>query len=185
MFFEAVEIDPNGKRVGSSSVSVVLKDVWADSDCRWEGDILTSLYEDADANNKLLVRRYFLTRVCDGDVSINGEILDDIEHTLMRGLVIKKIHPTSSTNLPPESMFNLQGSTPMYRPPPRLSASDLRVASLVPAPHPNVKYLAKTHYRIVFEKKGTTIYCLNTLPKVMTVLAKTVSGAFKFATVHV
>ena len=148
--FEAVEIGPNENRIGSSSV--VLKDIWIDSDRRREGDILTSLYEEADTKDRPLVRRYFLTAVCDGDVWTEMDILDDTANTLMRGLDMT-VSPASSINSPPNSLSNPQGKlTQTYTP--------------------------KTHYRIVFEEKGRTIDRLNTLPEVMTVLTETVSGAF-------
>ena len=127
----------------------MLKDAWADSNRTREGDILAALYEAANAEDKVLVRRHFLTAVCHGDVMTEMNIVDDTATTLMRGLDIT-VSPDSDHYS--ESLYNSRRHIKKYKP--------------------------KTHYRIVFREKGRRIDRLNTLPEVMKVLNETVSGTF-------
>jgi hypothetical protein len=83
--FEAVELDENGNRHGAN---VVLKDIWIDDDRVWEGEILTSLFKEANSEDKELVEQYFLTTITHGDVWTEPNIRDDTANILMRGLKI-------------------------------------------------------------------------------------------------
>jgi len=58
---------------------------------------------------------------------------------------------------------------------PPSGSEGLRAMSLPQAPPPK-RYAPKTHYRIVFKEKGTTIDRIKSLPEVMTVLAETVDA---------
>ena len=172
--FGAVEIDGNGESIGSS---VVVKDMWIDSDRMREGDILASLLEEADEEDKELVKRHFLTVACQGDVWTTHDTRDDTANALMRGLDIA----SDGT-----SLFQLQRKS-FVQNSERPSRSDsLRAASRVQTPHDGspIKYAHKTHYRVVFEEKGITIDRIRSLPKVMEVLSETVGGEFLFGTVH-
>jgi hypothetical protein len=80
--FKAVEIDGNGVPNGPP---VVLKDIWIDSDCTREGNILALLHAAAADD-------HFLTTICHGDVWTKFGILDDTANALMRGLNVKKYH---------------------------------------------------------------------------------------------
>ena len=62
--FEAFELDERGQKKGTA---VVLKVIWIDNDRAREGSILAQLYV-ADAEDKKLLKTYFLTAVRDGDV---------------------------------------------------------------------------------------------------------------------
>jgi serine/threonine protein kinase len=152
-----------------------LKDVWVETDCRREGDILAELLEkisstcqgaDLDA-----ARRHFLTVLCHEDVMIDG-IKDHTKHFL------------GGENLPAEcddmqlletlfhQMHALEGSyttgiggvplIPCMRVPTRRKA---RVPS-------------RTHYRIVFEEVGLVAHHLSSLPDAYQALHDAVEGSF-------
>jgi hypothetical protein len=163
--FEAIEIDGQGCEMGSP---VVLKDIWIDHDRTREGIILAQLYDEADDEDKELVKKHFLTVICHGDVWTELDVLDDTENGLMRGLKVTM-----------DSMFELQQKQLVVSK--HQAASGLQglcVTSRLHAPHPNLKYTHKTHYRIVFKEKGVTIDLIPSLPEVMKVLTETVTGAF-------
>ena len=163
--FEAIEIDRQGCEIGSP---VVLKDIWIDHDRTREGISLAQLYDEADDEDKELVKKHFLTVVCHGDVWTEPDILDDTEIGLMRGL-----------KAPIDSMFELQQKQLVVSKHQAASGSQgLRATSRLHAPHPTLKYMHKTHYRIVFKEKGVTIDLIPSLPEVMKVLTETVTGAF-------
>jgi hypothetical protein len=161
--FEAVEIAENDTQKGSA---VVLKDIWIDSDRKREGDILAQIHSEANTEDKTLVEKYFLTTICHGDVWTAPKLLDDTENGLMRGLKITtdRVFQLQRKRLTLEKRETVTGS------------EGLRAISRLPAPHLNLKYAHKTHYRIVFKEKGTTIDCIRSLPDVMTILAGTVAG---------
>ena len=163
--FEAAEIDKHGLENGSD---VVLKDVWIDHDRAREGSILNQLYDEADDGDKKLVRKYFLTTVCHGDIWMEPGVVDDTENGLMRGL-------DTST----DSVFVLQREEPV------ISTEDpvhglerVRATSRLHVTHPIFRYPHKTHYRIVFKERGITIDLIPSIPDVMTILAETATGAF-------
>ncbi|KAF9503909.1 hypothetical protein BS47DRAFT_735648 [Hydnum rufescens UP504] len=87
------EVDEHGKEMGDP---IVLKDIWIDHGRMREGAILAQLYEDADEEDKKLVKKHFLTTICHGDVLIEPSVADDTRD-LMRGL-----------KTTPDSVFNLQ-----------------------------------------------------------------------------
>jgi len=143
----------------------VLKDIWIDHDRTREGIILAQLYNEADDEDKVLVKKYFLTVICHGDVWMEPGVLDDTENGLMRGL-------RATT----DRMFELQQKQLMVSKHQAASGSQgLRATSRLHAPHPNPKYTHKTHYRIVFEEKGVTIDLIPSFPEVMKVLTETVT----------
>ncbi|KAF8493938.1 hypothetical protein F5888DRAFT_1720628 [Russula emetica] len=165
--FQAVEIDGNGEPSGSP---VVLKDIWIDSDRTREGNILASLRSETNDEDRLLFEERFLTTICHGDVWTELNILDDTANTLMRGLNITSDHT---------SRFDLQWQSVIQKHDPTPGSEGLRATmSLVraPPPPPNVSYAHKTHYRIVFKEKGTTVDSIKNLPEVMTVLTETVGA---------
>ena len=163
--FEAIEIDKQGCEIGSP---VVLKDIWINHDHTREGIILTQLYDEADNEDKELMKKHFLTVVCHGDVWTEPDILNDTENGLMHGL-----------KAPIYSMFELQQKQLVVSKHQAASGSQgLRVTSRLHAPHPNLKYMHEIHYSIVFKEKGVTIDLIPSLPKVMKVLTETVTGAF-------
>jgi hypothetical protein len=168
--FEVVEIDGNGE---SSGPTVVLKDIWIDSDRTREGTILASLLAEANDEDKWLVRKHFLTHICHGDVWTEFDILDDTENALMRGLDTTQDH---------DSPFTLQQKSLTQTSAQASGSTGLQPPSLVQdkikAPHLQPKYVHKTHYRIVFEEKGITISRLKSLSDVITILTETVIGAF-------
>ena len=151
--FEAVEIDGDGDSNGSP---VVLKDIWIDSDRMREGNILASLHSAADDKDKQLLKSYFLTTICHGDVWTTLDILDDTANALMRGLNIASGRG---------SLFKLQQKPfiPNHEPP--SGSAGLRATSRVQAPHSHLRYAHKTHYRIVFKEKGITIDRMRSLPE--------------------
>ena len=169
--FEAVELDQNGEPNGSH---VVLKDIWIDSDRTREGNILTSLYEAAEDEDKQLVQKHFLTTICHGDVWTELDIVDDTANALMRGLKIAPDH---------KPLFELQRH-PIIQNIESASGSGLRGVSRVQVPHFRIRYAHKTHYRIIFKEICITIDRMSSLPGVMTVLAETVSGTFLYGTIH-
>ena len=61
--------------------------MWIDSDRTREGVILGQLYDEADDEDKLLVKKHFLTTICHGDVWM-GTAVDDTANGLMRRLKI-------------------------------------------------------------------------------------------------
>jgi hypothetical protein len=142
----------------------VLKDIWIDHDRTREGLILPQLYDEADDEDKEIVKKHFLTVICHGDVWTEPNVLDDTENGLMRGL-------TATT----DSMFEPQQKQLVVPKHQAASGSQgLHATSRLHAPHPNLKYTHKTHYRIVFEEKGVTIDLISSFPKVMKVLTETV-----------
>jgi hypothetical protein len=163
--FDAIKLDGHGNEIGSP---VVLNDIWIDHDCTREGVILAQLYDEADDEDKELVKKHFLIVICHGDVWTEPNVLDDTEGGLMRGL-------TAAT----DSMFELQQKQLVVPKHQAASGSQgLRATSCLHAAHPNLKYTHKTHYRIVFEEKGVTIDLIPIFPEVMKVLTETVTGMF-------
>ena len=153
---------------------VVLKDIWIDHDRTREGIILAQLYDEAGDEDKELVKKHFLTVICHGDVWTEPDVLDDTENGLMRGLKATM-----------DSMFELQQKQLVVSKHQAASGSQgLRATSRLHAPHPNLKYTHKTHYRIVFKEKGVTIDLIPSLPEVMKVLTETVTGAFSSDNSH-
>jgi hypothetical protein len=144
----------------------VLKDIWIDDDRVREGEILASLLEEANSEDKELVKQYFLTAITHGDVWIGPNFRDETANGLMRGL---EIHHNSS--------FELQHTPVLHTMLPPGSQSS-REMSQVQFPHPNRIYEPKTHYRIVFEQICEPIDHISSLPDVLDVLTETVSGAF-------
>jgi hypothetical protein len=145
----------------------VLKDIWIDSDRTREGDILAQLQSEANTEDKKLVEKYFLTTLCHGDVWMAPNLPDDTKNGLMRGLKITT-----------DSVFQLQRKQLMLEKRETTTGSEaLRAISRLPVPHPNLKYGHKTHYRIVFKEKGTTVDLIPSLPDVMTIFTETVAGA--------
>ena len=69
--FEAFELDERGAKKGSA---VVLMDIWIDNDRMREGAIHAQLYDEVDAADKKLLKKYFLTTVCHGDVCIGPNV---------------------------------------------------------------------------------------------------------------
>jgi hypothetical protein len=132
----------------------VLKDTWIEGDSR-EGDVLSSLYEGADDEDKKSVEKYFITAICHGDVRTKHNIFDDTANALMRGLKIADHDPLFELQLQQNSFVWISN----------------RVCHSQRYPH-------KTHYRIVFKEIGITIDRIPSLPGVMTVLAETACGAF-------
>ena len=162
--FEATELDSKGDKKGPS---VVLKDIWIDSDRTREGTILRTLYDEADEKDKKLVEKYFLTTVCHGDVWMEPGVLDDTGNGLMRGLDVT----TYGT-------FELQRKNSVVEKHVSGPGSEgLRATSRLHVPHLNLTYAHKTHYRIVFVERGTTIDLIPSLPDVMSTLSGTASGA--------
>jgi len=161
--YEAIEVDERSKEVGDP---VVLKDIWIDHDRMREGAILAQLYEDADEEDKKLVKKYFLTTICHGDVLVEPGVADDTRD-LMREL-----------KTTPDSVFNLQ-EKPLIESKHKVASGSqsLRAMSRLPVPHPNLTYSHKTHYRIVFKEKGDTVDLLKKLSDVMKVLVDIVAGA--------
>ena len=145
--FEAVELDVNGEPNGSH---VVLKDIWADTDCMREGKIVESLYEAADSKDKQLIQKYFLTTTAHGDVWTEANVVDDTANGLMRGLNISLDHDSSSVfKLEYEFLYSCQ------------------------------KYKHMTHYRIVFAEICKPIDLISSLSDVMSVLSEATRGAFQ------
>jgi Fungal protein kinase len=160
--FKAVEIDKDDKETGSI---VVLKDIWIDHDRTREGDILAELCKGAVEEDKLLVKEYFLTTVCHGDVWIK-EAVDDTAKGLMRGLSL-------NTNT-----FPLHRT---WNPRPRIVPSGsegLRATGRLHTLPSTLWYPHKTHYRIVFKEIGVTIDRLTTLDEVVKTLIGIVSGTY-------
>jgi len=160
--YEAIEVDEYGKEMGDP---VVLKDIWIDHDRMREGTILAQLYEDADEDDKKLVKNHFLTTVCLGDVLIEPSVADDT-WVLMRGL---KTTPGIEHKLQEKPSMESKHKVAS-------GSQSLRAMSRLHVPHPNLTYSHKTHYRIVFKEKGITV--LSSLRVVMGVLADIVTGAF-------
>jgi Fungal protein kinase len=144
----------------------VLKDIWIDHDRTREGAILAQLYDEADDEDKKLVKQYFLTTVCHGDVWRELNAIDDTEQGLMRGL---KAAVDNFELQRKKLVISKQAAAP--------GSQKLRATSRLHVPHPSLKYAHKIHYRIVFEEKGTTIDLIPSLPDVITILTGTVTGA--------
>ena len=130
----------------------MLKDTWVDNERMRDGDILASLHAAANGEDRELVEKHFLTTVSHGDVWTEDDVLDDTANCLMGGLKITPYH---------NSQFTLQRKT---------FFESFRYSHL--------RCTQKTHYRIVFKEKGTTIDCVTSLHEVMTVLSETAGGAF-------
>ena len=164
--FEAFELDERGEKKGSA---VVLKDIWIDNDRTREGAILAQLYDEADAGDKELLKKHFLTTVCHGDVCI-GPNVDDTGNGLMRGLSRDKCN---LFQLQKESVQRIhrEGEGPS-------GSRGLRATSRLHGQRPAVTYMHKTHYRIVFEEKGVPIDEVRKLGDVMKGLADIVIGTF-------
>jgi hypothetical protein len=166
--FEAIEIDSDGGEKGSK---VVLKDIWINSDRMREGAILDELYKDAGDEDKPLVRQYFLTPVCHGDVLLaEPNIVDDTDCGLMRGL---KLDDTKLFILQRKDfVVTTDRSAP--------GSEEPRQASRLHFPHPVPKYAPKTHYRVVFKEKGIAVDSIKKLPDVLKILSGIVTGTFSF-----
>ena len=158
-------MDENGTPNG---LSVVLKDIWIDSDRTREGNILAQLLDAAKEEDKPLVKRYFLTVLLHGDVWTGPGRLDDTTNGLMRGLTVPTGH--DSQFILQRKPFNLNYETS--------TGSKSLDTNRLPASHSHPIYAHKTHYRIVFKEQGTTIDCVKSLHEVMTVLTETAEGAF-------
>ena len=113
--------------------------MWIDSDRRREGVILGQLYDEADDEDKLLVKKHFLTTICHGDVWM-GTAVDDTANGLMRRLKITE-----------DGVFKLQRKQLVLQK--REVGLGCWATSRLHAPHPNLKYAHKTHYRIVFKER--------------------------------
>ena len=148
----------------------MLKDTWVDNDRKREGDNLTTLLEVANKEDKQLVEKHFLTMICHEDVWTGVDIADNTENVLMRGLKIAEDHP---------SLFQLQYSLIST------GLKNQREFSPAQVPRHCKTYAPRTHYRIVFKEIGVTIDSMRSLPGVMKVLTETVSGVFRYCTVHV
>ena len=147
----------------------MLKDIWINNDRTREGAILAQLYDEADAEDKKLLKKYFLTTVCHGDVRI-GPNIDDTENGLMHGLSRDKCN-----------LFQLQKESvqQIRREGNGASGSQgLRATSRLHDQRPAVTYMHKTHYRIVFEEKGVPIDEVRKLADVMKGLVGIVTGTF-------
>ena len=125
-----------------------------------EGNILASLYEEAEEEDKRLVEKHFLTTICHGDVWTEVDIVDDTANGLMHGFNIASGH---------DSHFKLQWAPYSYG---------------LQNPHSHLRYAQKTHYRIVFKEICIAIEHIRSLPDVIVVLAETVAGSFLFYTIH-
>jgi hypothetical protein len=158
-------LDENGKPTGAH---VVLKDTWIDDDRVREGEVLSSLLEGANSEDKELVKQYFLTTITHGDVWMGLGNRDDTANCLMRGLEID---------------HNLQ-HTPVFQDTLPSGSQSSWEMSRVQFLHPNRIYEPKTHYRIVFKEICKPIDTISSLPDVLDVLTETVSGAFYHGTVH-
>jgi hypothetical protein len=131
------------------------------------------LYDEADDEDKVLVKKHFLTTICHGDVWVAAAV-DDTADGLMRGLKVTE-----------ERVFELQRKQLVIEKHETGPGSEgLRATSRLHAPHPNIKYAHKTHYRIVFKEKGITVDLIPRLPDVMAVLIGTVTGAFSLHNTH-
>ena len=164
--YKAFELDERGQEKGSA---VVLKDIWIDNDRTREGAILAQLYDEADTEDKKLLKKYFLITVCNGDVCI-GPNIDDTENGLMRGLSRDKFN-----------LFQLQTESlqPVCREGEGPSGSrGLRATSCLHDHRPAVTYMHRTHYRIVFEEKGVPIDEVQKLGDVMKGAVDIVTGMF-------
>ena len=162
--FEAIEIDKDGRSKGSA---VVLKDIWIDHDRTREGAILAQIHKDAGEKDKILVKKYFLTTMCHGDVLLEPGVVDDTKDCLMRGF---EVNEANVFKLPKKNLkITDKNSAP--------GSNSIRATSRFHARHPIFRYPHKTHYRIVFEEQGITIDDIRSLPDVLTILAETATGA--------
>jgi hypothetical protein len=164
--FEAIELDGDGKPIGSP---VVLKDAWIDSDRKREGDILAELHAAADEEGKRLIEKLFLTTICHGDVRTEPGTVDDTAMALMRGLEITKDHP---------SLFQLQRNSSVQKKTSGTGSRNLRAFTPDEVPLHRIRYDPKTHYRTVYKEVCVTIDSIRILPDVMQILTEIVSGAF-------
>ena len=62
---------------------MVLKDNWIDKDRAREGTILAQLYSEARGEDKVLMKKYFLTTVCHGDIWLDENVADETEESIM------------------------------------------------------------------------------------------------------
>ena len=92
----------------------MLKDAWVDSERTREGEILSALYETANVEDKVLVRRHFLTTFCHGEVLTEMNIVDDTANTPMRVLNIT-VYPDLG-HYYSESLYNLRKLIKKYKP---------------------------------------------------------------------
>jgi hypothetical protein len=152
----------------------VLKDIWIDHNRTRDGAVLALLHAGASDEDKLLVEKHFLTTICHGDVLTELNVLDDTDNALMRGLKVTT-----------GRQFKLQRKQlviPKHEP---ASGSDgHRAISRLQALHSHLKYSHKTHYRIVFKEKGTTVDLIMSFPDVMMVLSDTVNGMLLHCTIY-
>ncbi|KAF9513075.1 hypothetical protein BS47DRAFT_1017359 [Hydnum rufescens UP504] len=125
-----------------------------------EGTVPAHLYEEADEEDKKLVKRHFLTTVCHGDVLMERGVVNDTLNLMCR------------LDTAQDSVFKLQknASSVSERKVPS-GLANLRETSRLHVPRPNLTYAHKTHYRIVFEEKGVTVDLLPSLRDVMKALA--------------
>ncbi|KAF9513153.1 hypothetical protein BS47DRAFT_1362609 [Hydnum rufescens UP504] len=152
--FEAIELDGKEK-----DTPVVLKDIWIDHDRMTEGTVLAQLYEEADQEDKKLVKKHFLTTICHGDILMDPGVPDDTR------ALMHQLNGASS--------FKLQHTTVLEC---KVLSRSLNLRLHVP--HVTLTYLHKMHYHIVFEEKGVTVDLLPSFHDVMKALADTVIGAF-------
>ena len=162
--FEAVEIDEDGHEIG---VNVVLKDIWIDKDRTREGIILAQLYDEAQGDDKALVRKYLLTTLCHGDVLLEGEVPDDTEESIMRGLKTT------------DSMFSLRSVKDLSKTSSSTGSQSVHAMDLLNYRVPR-KYAHKAHYRIVFEEQGIMIHHVTLFHDVLKTLMDTVDGLFLY-----
>jgi hypothetical protein len=160
--FEAIEIDEHGCEKGPA---VVLKDIWIDHDRMREGAILTQLCDEAEDEDKKLVKKLFLTTVCHGDTLNEAGRCDDTENGLMRGLQTV----TDSFDLQQKPLATSKHEAGS-------GSQGLRATSLLHIPCSSTTYTHKVHYRIVFEEKGETIDRIESLSEVVKILIEIVGG---------
>jgi hypothetical protein len=92
-------------------------------------------------------------------------------------VLVLAVHIRPLASLSTDCVFKLQQKEFIQKHPPATGSEGLRAVSRLQAPHSHLRYAHKTHYQIVFEEKGITINCIESLAEVMTVLSETVSGA--------
>jgi hypothetical protein len=113
------------------------------------------------------VKKHFLTTVCHGDVLVAPDTADDTRD------IMRRLKTTE------HGLFELQRKDLMLSKRKHTSGSQgLRGITRLHIPHPNLSYLGKTHYRIVFEEKGVTIDLVPSVRDVMRALAHIVTGEF-------
>lgn len=154
-----------------TKTEVALKDIWMTKDSKTEGDTLHMLTSDMTP----LEAQHFLTVVCDGVVTINGE--DDNTHTLaMRGVPPKVIGhyltatpdenskiPISQLITPGSQRTRSRGHTPHTTGPKRVQ--DKRVT-----------FTERVHYRIIFKEVGKPLHEILSFKTVCSALCDIVKG---------